>query len=244
MSEPRDLVPTLASFSPALRVLVWGASGGIGGAFVAALEANPRVATVMAASRKAASPWRFDLEDEASIAAVAQAAAAEGPLDLVLVATGVLLPNPEKSWRQLDSSVLSRAYAINAIGPALIAKHTLGLLRRDAKSAFACISARVGSIEDNRLGGWHAYRASKAALDMLIRNLSIELRQRNPQALCVALHPGTVDTALSRPFQSAVDPSKLQTPADSVQQMLTTLDALGPADTGKLWAYDGTPIPF
>jgi len=79
---------------------------------------------------------------------------------------------------------------------------------------------------------------------MLIRNLSIELRQRNPQALCVALHPGTVDTALSRPFQSAVDPSKLQTPADSVQQMLTTLDALGPADTGKLWAYDGTPIPF
>ena len=134
MSEPRDLVPTLASFSPALRVLVWGASGGIGGAFVAALEANPRVATVMAASRKAASPWRFDLEDEASIAAVAQAAAAEGPLDLVLVATGVLLPNPEKSWRQLDSSVLSRAYAINAIGPALIAKHTLGLLRRDAKS--------------------------------------------------------------------------------------------------------------
>jgi NAD(P)-dependent dehydrogenase (short-subunit alcohol dehydrogenase family) len=244
MSEPRDLVPTLASFSPALRVLVWGASGGIGGAFEAALEANPRVATVMAASRKAASPWRFDLEDEASIAAVAQAAAAEGPLDLVLVATGVLLPNPEKSWRQLDSSVLSRAYAINAIGPALIAKHTLGLLRRDAKSAFACISARVGSIEDNRLGGWHAYRASKAALDMLIRNLSIELRQRNPQALCVALHPGTVDTALSRPFQSAVDPSKLQTPADSVRQMLTTLDALGPADTGKLWAYDGTPIPF
>ncbi len=244
MSEPRDLVPTLASFSPALRVLVWGASGGIGGAFVAALEANPRVATVMAASRKAASPWRFDLEDEASIAAVAQAAAAEGPLDLVLVATGLLLPNPEKSWRQLDPSVLSRAYAINAIGPALIAKHTLGLLRRDAKSAFACISARVGSIEDNRLGGWHAYRASKAALDMLIRNLSIELRQRNPQALCVALHPGTVDTALSRPFQSAVDPSKLQTPADSVQQMLTTLDALGPADTGKLWAYDGTPIPF
>lgn len=244
MSEPRDLVPTLASFSPALRVLVWGASGGIGGAFVAALEANPRVSTVIAASRKAASPWRFDLEDEASIAAVAQAAAAEGPLDLVLVATGVLLPNPEKSWRQLDPSVLSRAYAINAIGPALIAKHTLGLLRRDAKSVFACISARVGSIEDNRLGGWHAYRASKAALDMLIRNLSIELRQRNPQALCVALHPGTVDTALSRPFQSAVDPSKLQTPADSVRQMLTTLDALGPADTGKLWAYDGTPIPF
>jgi NAD(P)-dependent dehydrogenase (short-subunit alcohol dehydrogenase family) len=102
----------------------------------------------------------------------------------------------------------------------------------------------VGSIEDNRLGGWHAYRASKAALDMLVRNLAIELRQRNPQALCVALHPGTVDTGLSRPFQSAVDPSKLQTPADSARRMLATLDGLQSADTGKLWAYDGTPIPF
>jgi len=244
MSESQDLAPTLSSFRPALRALVWGASGGIGGAFVAALEANPRVAAVLGASRTASSPWRFDLEDERSIEAVAQAAAAGGPLDLVLVATGVLLPSPEKSWRQLDPAVLSRAYAINAIGPALIAKHTLGLLRRDAKSVFACISARVGSIEDNRLGGWHAYRASKAALDMLVRNFSIELRQRNPQAVCVALHPGTVDTALSRPFQSAVKPSKLQAPADSVRRMLLTLDALTPADTGKLWAYDGAPIPF
>ena len=244
MSEPQESVPTLASFRPALRALVWGASGGIGGAFVAALEANPRVAAVLGASRTALSPWRFDLEDERSIEAVAQAAAAGGPLDLVLVATGVLLPSPEKSWRQLDPAVLSRAYAINAIGPALIAKHTLGLLRRDAKSVFACISARVGSIEDNRLGGWHAYRASKAALDMLVRNFSIELRQRNPQAVCVALHPGTVDTALSRPFQSAVKPSKLQAPADSVRRMLLTLDGLTPADTGKLWAYDGAPIPF
>ena len=244
MPEPQDAIPTLASFRPALRALVWGASGGIGGACVAALEANPRVADVIAASRKAAAPWCFDLEDERSIEAVAQSVAAEGPVDLVLVATGVLLPNPEKSWRQLDSAVLSRAYAINAIGPALIAKHTLGLLRRDTKSVFACISAKVGSIEDNRLGGWHAYRASKAALHMLVRNLAIELRQRNSQALCVALHPGTVDTGLSRPFQSAVDPRKLQTPAESARRMLATLDALKPADTGKLWAYDGSPIPF
>jgi NAD(P)-dependent dehydrogenase (short-subunit alcohol dehydrogenase family) len=227
-----------------LRALVWGASGGIGGAFVAALGANPRVGKVMAASRSAAAPWTFDLENEASIAAVAKAAAADGPLDLVLVATGVLLPNPEKSWRHLDPQVMSRAYAVNAIGPALIAKHTLGLLRRDAKTVFACISARVGSIEDNRLGGWHAYRASKAALDMLVRNLAIELRQRNPHAVCVALHPGTVDTALSRPFQSAVDPARLQSPADSARRMLATLDALGPGDTGKLWAYDGGLIPF
>lgn len=244
MSEALDSAPTLASVNPGLRALVWGASGGIGSAFVTALGANPRVGKVMAASRRAAAPWTFDLEHEESIAAVATAAAAEGPLDLVLVATGVLLPNPEKSWRQLDAATLSRAYAINTIGPALIAKHSLGLLRRDAKSVFACISARVGSIEDNRLGGWHAYRASKAALNMLVRNWAIELRQRNPKALCVALHPGTVDTALSRPFQSAVDPARLQSPAESARRMLTTLDALGPADTGKLWAYDGALIPF
>lgn len=244
MHEPPDLAATLTSFKPALRALVWGASGGIGGAFVAALETNPRVAQVVAASRAAPTPWSFDLENEASIESVAKAAAADGPLDLVLVATGVLLPNPEKSWRHLDPAALGRAYAINAIGPALIAKHTLGFLRRDAKAVFACISARVGSIEDNRLGGWHAYRASKAALDMLVRNFAIELRQRNPGAVCVALHPGTVDTALSRPFQATVDRSRLQAPAESAQRMLATLDALGPADTGKLWAYDGSPIPF
>ncbi|MFZ9872488.1 MAG: SDR family NAD(P)-dependent oxidoreductase [Steroidobacteraceae bacterium] len=244
MGELPDLVPALDSFRPDFRALVWGASGGIGGAFVATLAANPRIGEVMGASRRAAAPWTFDLEDEDSIAAVAKAASADGPLDLVLVATGVLLPNPEKTWRQLDSSALARAYAINAIGPALIAKHTLGSLRRDSKAVFACISARVGSIDDNRLGGWHAYRASKAALNMLVRNWAIELRQRNPSAVCIALHPGTVDTALSRPFQSAVDPTRLQSPVVSVRRMLTTINALGAADSGKLWAYDGSLIAF
>jgi len=244
MAEPSNALLELASFRSGLRALVFGASGGIGAAFVNLLESNSRVTEVLSASRGAPAPWAFDLEDEASIESVAKAAAALGPLDLVLVATGALLPRPEKSWRQLDASVLARAYAINAIGPALIAKHTLGLLRRDSKAIFACLSARVGSIEDNRLGGWHAYRASKAALDMLVRNLAIELRQRNPGAVCVALHPGTVDTALSRPFQAAVDPAKLQTPVDAARRMLTTLDALSPADSGKLWAYDGQLIPF
>lgn len=244
MTEPSTELPELTSFRPGLRALVFGASGGIGAAFVNLLESNPRVAQVLSASRRAPAPWAFDLEDEASIESVAKAAAALGPLDLVLVATGVLLPSPEKSWRQLDASVLARAYAINAIGPALIAKHTLGLLRRDAKAIFACLSARVGSIEDNRLGGWHAYRASKAALNMLVRNFAIELRQRNPGAVCVALHPGTVDTALSRPFQASVDPAKLKTPNDAARRMLSTLDALGPADSGKLWAYNGQSIPF
>ena len=243
MSQP----PDLASFAPDLRTLVFGAGGGIGAAFVTELGANPRVAKVYAAARSAVAPWQFDLTDEARIEAVAKAAAAEGPLDLVLVATGVLHSptlRPEKTWRSLDASALAEAFAINATGPALIAKHTLGLLRRDAKSAFACLSARVGSIEDNRLGGWHAYRASKAALNMLIRSCAIELQQRNPAALCVALHPGTVDTRLSQPFQGGVPSSKLFTPATSARSLLGVLDRLTPADSGRLFAWDGQAIPF
>jgi NAD(P)-dependent dehydrogenase (short-subunit alcohol dehydrogenase family) len=239
--------PDLASFALGLRALVFGAGGGIGAAFAAELGAHPRVAAVHAAARGAAAPWAFDLKDEASIEAVAKAAAVEGPLDLVLVATGVLhgpALRPEKTWRSLDAAALAEAFAINATGPALIAKHTLGLLRRDAKSAFACLSARVGSIEDNRLGGWHAYRASKAALNMLVRTCAVELRQRNPGALCVALHPGTVDTRLSQPFQGGVPSSKLFTPAMSARSLLGVLDRLTPADSGRLFAWDGQPIPF
>ena len=226
---------------------MFGAGGGIGAAFAAELGAHPRVAAVHAAARSAAPPWAFDLKDEASIEAVAKAAAAEGPLDLVLVATGVLhgpALRPEKTWRSLDAAALAEAFAINATGPALIAKHTLGLLRRDTKSAFACLSARVGSIEDNRLGGWHAYRASKAALNMLVRSCAVELHQRNPGALCVALHPGTVDTRLSQPFQGGVDPAKLFAPTRSARALLGVLDRLTPADSGRLFAWDGQPIPF
>ncbi len=242
-----NLPLALESFQAPLRTLVLGASGGIGAAFADLLGEHGSVAAVHAASRTAPAPWNFALEDEASIAAVAAAAAASGPLDLVIVATGMLHDEhlqPEKTWRGVDAAALARAFAVNATGPALIAKHTLGLLRRDAKSVFACLSARVGSIEDNRLGGWHAYRASKAALNMLVRSCAVELRQRNPRALCVALHPGTVDTRLSKPFQSGVDPSKLFTPRRSASALIGVLDRLTPADSGRLWAWDGQPIPF
>lgn len=238
-----DRAPSLESFAAPLRALVWGASGGLGGAFVTALEGHPRVAKVHAASRSAAEPWRFSLDDESSIAAVATAAASAGPLDLVLVVTGELRA-PEKSWRVLDGRALARAFEINAIGPALIAKHTLGLLRRDAKAVFACLSAKVGSIEDNRLGGWHGYRASKAALNMLVRTLAIELRARHPQALCVALHPGTVATELSRPFSAAIDPARIFSPAVSAAHLLRLIDRLGPEGSGQLWSWDGTRLPF
>lgn len=249
----------LPSFPAGLRALVCGASGGIGAALVRALAADPRVAHVYAAARRPESlalgapaarvtVLPCAVTDEASIAALIAAATTAGPLHLVIVATGVLHDGealqPEKSWRALDAAALAQAFAVNATGPALVAKHALGALARDGKSAFAALSARVGSIEDNRLGGWYAYRASKAALHMLIRTFAIELRQRHPRALCVALHPGTVDTALSKPFQGAVDPTKLFTPERSAEALLGVLDRLTPADSGRAWAWDGTPIPF
>ncbi len=256
-------ISNLGSFAPGSRALVFGATGALGAAFVAALAQDPRIARVYAAARRppvgtdaaqssaghAKLRWLpFDLEDEPSIAAAVAAAAAEGPLDLVIVATGVLHDGarlqPEKTWRSLTPAALQEAFAINAIGPSLIAKHALGQLARDRKSVFAALSARVGSIEDNRLGGWHAYRASKAALHMLLRGLAIELRVRNPGALCVALHPGTVDSGLSRPFQAGVAPEKLFTAEYSAGKLLGVLDALGPADSGRAWAWDGTALPF
>jgi NAD(P)-dependent dehydrogenase (short-subunit alcohol dehydrogenase family) len=249
-------VPDLTSFGDDLLVAVIGASGGIGGAFTAALAAAPEVSRVFALSRREATPgsrkaaWLpLDLEDEAAIAAAAESIRREaGTLNLVIVASGLLHDGgglqPEKTWRHLEAAALQRAFAVNAIGPALVAKHFLPLLARDRKSVFAALSARVGSIEDNRLGGWHAYRAAKAALNMLLRNFAIELARRNDQALCVGLHPGTVDTGLSQPFQANVPAGKLFTPARAAGQLLQVLDGLTPADSGGLFAWDGQRIPF
>ena len=150
---------------------------------------------------------------------------------------------PEKTWRALDGAALERVYRINAVGPALVAKHFLPLLARDRKSVFAALSARVGSISDNHLGGWHAYRASKAALNMLLRTFAIELARRNPRAICVGLHPGTVDTGLSAPFQANVPEGKLFTPDFAAARLLEVVDRLKPDDSGKVFAWDGQLIP-
>ena len=166
----------------------------------------------------------------------------------MIVASGLLHDGaalqPEKTWRSLTAEGLQRAFAINTIGPALVAKHFLPLLAQERKAVFAALSARVGSIEDNHLGGWHAYRASKAALNMLIRTLAIELARRNDHALCVGLHPGTVDTGLSKPFQGYVAKGKLFTPARAAGQLLDVLDGLSPGHTGGLFAWDGQRIPY
>ncbi len=236
------------------HVAVFGASGGIGAALVAALAGQDDVAVVHAGARRPVAatakvrPFTFDYDDEASVAQACTALAQQGPLDMVLVATGQLtLPDgtpPEKSVRSLGQAALAQQFAVNAIGPALIMAHVPALLPRDRRGVFGVLSARVGSISDNRLGGWHGYRAAKAALNMLLRGLAIELARSHPQAVAAALHPGTVDTALSAPFQRGVKPEKLFSPDYSAGALLHVLERLGPADSGKLWARDGAAIPF
>ena len=236
-----------------MRCAVFGASGGIGAALVATLCARSNVAEVFAGARSGIAaagpkviPFMFDLLDESSIAAAC--ANIGGPLDLVIVATGRLTyadgGGPEKSTRALSGHHLAEMFAINAAGPALIAKYTLPMLRKDAPATFAAISARVGSISDNRLGGWHAYRASKAALNMLIQTCAIELARSHPLAVAATLHPGTVDTALSQPFQRGVVPEKLFTAEYSARRMLAVLEGLIPAQSGRLFAWDGAEVPF
>ncbi|GEN99602.1 SDR family oxidoreductase [Novosphingobium sediminis] len=236
-----------------LRCAVFGASGGIGRALAEALAARGDVAEVHVGSRGGQAPsggkmrpFAFDLADEGSIAAACTRIGA--PLDMVLIATGRLTradgTGPEKSYRALSGEGMAELLAMNTIGPALIAKHALPLLRRDGRAVFAAISARVGSISDNRLGGWHAYRASKAALNMVVKNLALELARTHPQAVAVTLHPGTVDTALSAPFQRGVTEGKLFTPTFSAQALLGVLGGLTPADSGGLYAWDGARIPF
>lgn len=225
------------------RAAVIGASGGIGAAIADRLEADG--AEVIRLGRSGGDV-KIDLEDESSIAEAAAKSGESGPLDLVFVATGFLHEEgsgPEKDWRHLDAENLARNFAINVTGPALVAKHFLPLLHDDRRGGFAALSARVGSISDNRLGGWYAYRASKAALNMMIRSLSIELARKKPEAFCVGLHPGTVDTRLSQPFQRNVPEGKLFTPDHSAARLLEVLGGLGPTDSGKCFAYDGEEIP-
>ena len=232
--------------------VVFGASGAIGRALTERLAVRGNHVVYGAARDLTAALSAdvrrigFDLADETSIAAAV--AQIEEPPALVIVATGLLHDAaggiaPEKSLRSIDPGAMAAVFAANTIGPALLAKHLLPRLPRDRPAIFAVLSARVGSIGDNQLGGWHAYRASKAALNMLVRNFAIELARSHPLAVVAALHPGTTDSALSAPFQRGVAPDKLFSPAQAAGHLLDVLAALTPADSGGLFAWDGQRLP-
>ncbi len=248
--------PTLTSLPDRYRAVVFGATGGIGSALVDHLRKDPRCGAVFAASRQGAdvhgaTGLRFDLDVPDSVDGAVAKAAETGPLHLVIAATGGLHSEgamaPEKSWTQLGHDRFMDALRVNTVLPSLIAGAALSRLSQGSRSApekavFAALSARVGSISDNRLGGWHAYRAAKAALNQVIRTCSIELARKAPHALCVGLHPGTVDTALSKPFQRGVPEGKLFTPAFSAEQLLRVLDGLDASASGRVFDWAGQEI--
>jgi NAD(P)-dependent dehydrogenase (short-subunit alcohol dehydrogenase family) len=222
-----------------VSAVVIGATGGIGQALADAIEATGT--KVIRLGRGTTPP--LDLLDEASVAA----AAAHCGLGLTLVidATGFLHDErfqPEKSLRQLDPAHLAHSFAVNATGPALLMKHFTPLLARDGRAVFATLSARVGSISDNRLGGWYSYRAAKAAVNQLMRTAAIELARTRRNVICVGLHPGTVNTGLSGPFAKAgLD---VQTPAQSAERLLGVLARLTPEQTGLVFDHMGEVVPF
>ncbi|WP_310385740.1 SDR family NAD(P)-dependent oxidoreductase [Roseateles sp.] len=231
----------LSSMPDGYRALVVGAGGAIGAAFVQLLQSDPRCGLVLGLGRQTAPA--MDLEQAASIAAAASQLTPRGPFHLIINAAGVLhTPEfmPEKQLSQLDPAQLLRTFTINTFGPALLLRYFSPLLDR-RRGVMAMLSAKVGSIEDNRLGGWYSYRASKAALNMLIKTAAIELRRSQAQTVLVALHPGTVSSALSAPFRGA----EIGRPADvAAAEMLSVLDGLTPADSGQFLSYSGERLPW
>ena len=234
----------MASFPAGSLGVVIGASGAIGNALLVRLRAAFGVSLAVGFSR-AGSP-SLDLTSEATIAEAARAIARlDAPPRLIIDATGFLHGEgamPEKSWRQLDAGYLSKSFALNAIGPALLMKHFLPLLPRTGKAVFATLSARVGSIGDNQLGGWYGYRASKAALNQLVRTAAIELRRHAPEAICVAMHPGTVDSRLSAPF--AKRGLEVRPPCAAAGNLLEVIDRMLPADSGNFLDYGGKTVAW
>lgn len=248
----------IAGTDAPIEVLVTGASGGIGRACVQALAAHPQVARVHAWSRRAGTVFAdaagrvqarsVDLTDPVALQAAAAALAGAGTqLQLVLNAAGLLhAPGvaPERRLADLDATALQRVFALNAFMPALLARALEPCIPRGAPAVFASLSARVGSIGDNRLGGWYAYRAAKAAHNQLLRTLSIEWRRTHPQACVLMLHPGTVDTPLSHPFQARVPAAGLFDADTAARHLLAVIATATAVDSGRFIAWDGRDVPW
>ena len=220
-----------------MRALIVGSSGGIGSALADVLE--QRGATVVRLARS--EDPDFDICSEDSIRRTAARLQPSGPFDLIFDATGALEidgSGPEKSLSTLDADIMERSYRVNAIGPALLLKHLVHLLPRSGRCAFASLSARVGSIGDNRLGGWYSYRASKAALNQLMHSAAIEVARKRPEAVILCLHPGTVATRLTSGYAR----DHTHRPEEAATRLLDVIDAVGPERSGGFFAYDGSEI--
>ena len=235
------------------NVAIIGSSGALGRAFLKHVSVMYPYAIIHACTRELPKEnehnityHKLDYDDEKDIADCAARISENLPLDLVIVSTGILHEDeikPEKSLRDLSSEKFHRLFAVNTILPALIAKHFLPKLNKGNRAVFAALSARVGSISDNQLGGWYAYRASKVALNMVVKNAAIEIGRRNKNAIIVGLHPGTVKSDLSKPFQANVPEDKLFTPAFSAGKLLEVLESLTSAQSGSCFDWDGQKVP-
>ena len=235
------------------KVAIIGSSGAIGNAVAEILLDDDGVEAIYRFSRNDSNEnsdrvknLYIDIEDEESIKDCIKNLSKDIKFDLVFVATGILHNDndifPEKSIRDISKSKLEKVLLVNTIGPALVGKYFIPYLRKNSKSIFAFLSARVGSISDNKLGGWYSYRASKTALNQIIKNFSIEVRRSNPNAIFIGLQPGTVKSFLSKPFEKNVRPGNLFTPEYSATKMLEVIDNLSLEDTGKIYAWDGEEI--
>lgn len=232
----------MQSLPAGYRALVLGASGAIGGALAAQLRDDPYCAKMLTLGRSTTPAVDFDAPP--SIAEAAHSLFTQGPWNLVLVATGMLqgpTGKPEKRLTDLSAEHMAASFAVNTIGPALALAHFAPQLAHGERSVLAVLSAKVGSIGDNRLGGWYSYRASKAALNMLVKTAAIEVARSHPQAVLISLHPGTVNTALSQPFRGA---QIGRAPHEAAADMLRVLDRLTPSESGGFFSYTGEPLPW
>ena len=246
---------TLDSFPDGRDAVVIGASGGIGAALTRQLADNDRIRRVFALSRSQTEflpekvvSGNIDICDEHSVARALASLPTDVSLGIVIVASGILHDGdaiqPEKTMGQISAAAMKRVLEINTVGPALVARHFLPKFDGEGKSVFAVLSARVGSIADNRLGGWVSYRASKAAVNMIVRTLAIEQARRRPESIVVSLHPGTVDTGLSAPFTGRSRSPNLFAPDQAAGYLLAVIDGLGPDDSGGFFAWDGSRVEY
>ncbi len=241
-SEMNQATHARNPFPNGFKAIILGATGGIGAALADALDADPACGAVVRLGRSTLPA--IDVTDEGSLAAAAATLATTGPYHLIITAVGVLHDGtlvPEKSLRALNPAQMALSFAVNAIGPALVIKHFAPLLPKSGRGVLATLSARVGSIGDNRLGGWYSYRAAKAGLNQLVHSAAIEIGRNKPDAVVLALHPGSVATKLTGPFNVN---HEVFTPPDAAQRLLAVIAGATPQQTGQFLAYDGAQIPW